>query len=109
MRCKKGIGLGGILVLASYVSVVNGQYNSGLDVVAQGGFSDLRGKNVGAVVNHTSVDQHGRHLILLAYDHGIQIKTVFTPEHGFTGVAGAGEKVDDGIEYFLEISCKVVA
>jgi hypothetical protein len=81
--CKKGIGLGGILILASYVSVANGQYNSGLDVVSRRGYSDLRGKNVGVVVNHTSVDQYGKHLILLAYEKGIQIKAVFTPEHGF--------------------------
>ena len=95
---KKGVGLGGIVILAAYFSIVNGQYNSGLDIVAKGGFSKLKGKNVGVVVNHTSVDQHGKHLIQLAYDNGIQIKAVFTPEHGFTGVAGAGEKVEDGIE-----------
>ena len=95
---KKVIGLGGVLILASYFSIANGQYNSGLDVVAQGKFSDLSGENVGVVVNHTSVDQHGKHLIQLAYDNGIHIKVIFTPEHGFAGVAGAGEKVEDGIE-----------
>lgn len=95
---KKGVGLGGVLILAGYFTIVNGQYSSGLDVVAKGGFANLKGKNVAVAVNNTSVDQHGKHLIQLAYDHGIQIKAVFTPEHGFTGVAGAGEKVEDGIE-----------
>jgi Na+/proline symporter len=95
---KKGAGLGGILFLAGYFSLANGQYKSGLEVLAEQDFADLKGKNVGVVVNHTSVDQNGDHLIQLAYDNGNQIKAVFTPEHGLKGVAGAGEKVENGIE-----------
>ncbi|MDP7027160.1 MAG: DUF1343 domain-containing protein [Candidatus Marinimicrobia bacterium] len=50
------------------------------------------------MVNHTSVDYHDNHLIKLAHDQGIRIKVIFSPEHGFQGVVGAGEKVDDGFE-----------
>ena len=43
------------------------------EVLAEQEFADLKGKNVGVVVNHTSVDQQGNHFIQLAYDTGIKI------------------------------------
>ena len=54
----------------------------------------LKGKKVGLVVNQTSIigDQHLLDT-LLALD--IDVGKVFTPEHGFTGAADAGEKIED--------------
>lgn len=53
----------------------------------------LTGKRVGLCVNHSAI-VGDTHLLdtLLALD--INVTKVFTPEHGFTGVADAGEKVD---------------
>ena len=53
----------------------------------------LEGKRVGLCVNHSAIVGE-KHLLdtLLALD--IHVTKVFTPEHGFTGVADAGEKVD---------------
>ena len=87
-----------ILLISGYVSYLSGQYQSGLAVLSKDDFAILKGKNVGVVVNQTSVDQNGDHLIKLAHENGVTIKAVFTPEHGFKGVAGAGEKVENGIE-----------
>ncbi|MCX2720626.1 exo-beta-N-acetylmuramidase NamZ family protein [Lentiprolixibacter aurantiacus] len=66
----------------------------------------LRGKKVGIVANPTSVifrgptDPHQgyTHLIdsLLSLD--INIIKVFSPEHGFRGMADAGEAVKDGVD-----------
>ena len=95
---KKGIGMIAILLISGYVSFLSGQYQSGLAVLSKDDFVILKGKNVAVVVNQTSVDQNGDHLIKLAYENGVTIKAVFTPEHGFKGVAGAGEKVENGIE-----------
>ena len=95
---KKGIGMIAILLISGYVSYLSGQYQSGLEVLSEDDFAILKGKNVGVVVNQTSVDQNGDHLIKLAHENGVTIKAVFTPEHGFKGVAGAGEKVENGIE-----------
>lgn len=66
----------------------------------------LKGKKVGVVANPTSVifkniktPQAGHtHLIDSLIAHGISIKQVFAPEHGFRGLADAGEKVKDGID-----------
>ena len=95
---KKGVGFAGIIFLAGYFSLVNGKYQNGLEVISNEGFAGLKGKNVGVVVNHTSVDQYGNHLIKLVHTNGVNIIAVFTPEHGFKGVAEAGEKVEHGIE-----------
>ena len=95
---KKGIGMIAILLISGYVSYLSGQYQSGLEVLSKDDFVILKGKNVAVVVNQTSVDQNGDHLIKLAHENGVTIKAVFTPEHGFKGVAGAGEKVENGIE-----------
>ena len=97
---KKGIGMIAILLISGYVSYLSGQYQSGLAVLSKDDFVILKGKNVAVVVNQTSVDQNGDHLIKLAHENGVTIKAVFTPEHGFKGVAGAGEKVENGIEPF---------
>ena len=95
---KKGIGMMAILVFSGYFSYLNGQYQGGLEVLSEDDFAILKGKNVAVVVNQTSVDQNGDHFIKLAHENGVIIKAVFTPEHGFKGVAGAGEKVENGIE-----------
>ena len=54
----------------------------------------LKDKNVGVIVNQTSrIGQ--THLVDSLLRMGIQIKVIFSPEHGFRGTADAGEKVDD--------------
>ncbi|MFI3332309.1 MAG: DUF1343 domain-containing protein [Rikenellaceae bacterium] len=57
----------------------------------------LQGKRVGLIINHTSVV--GReHVSLLdtLLSSGIDVVSVFAPEHGFRGDADAGESVVDG-------------
>lgn len=72
---------------------------SGLDVLEQSEFEELRGKNVGLVVNHTSVDREGRHITqLLAEEPDIRVRVVFAPEHGFRGTRSAGEEIGNGVE-----------
>ncbi len=55
----------------------------------------LQGKNVGLVVNQTSMIGK-THLVDSLLALGIKVKKIFSPEHGFRGDAEAGEKVKDG-------------
>ncbi len=67
----------------------------------------LAAKNVAVVANQTSVifkdisktnttkNSH-THLVDSLLSAGVMIKKVFAPEHGFRGIADAGEKVKDG-------------
>ncbi|MCW8108006.1 DUF1343 domain-containing protein [Alteromonas ponticola] len=62
----------------------------------------LQGKNVGVVVNHTSlVDQ--QHLVEFLLSKNIKVTKIFSPEHGFKGQASAGEKVKDEVSTLREL------
>lgn len=67
----------------------------------------LASKNVAVVANQTSVifkdaskasstEKSYTHLVDSLLSAGVMIKKVFAPEHGFRGIADAGEKVKDG-------------
>ena len=49
----------------------------------------LKNKKVALVVNHSSLTKEG-HLVDLLLKHGIRVKKIFAPEHGFRGEADAG-------------------
>ena len=55
----------------------------------------LKGKKVGVVGNQTSL-VGTKHLVDALLDKGINIKKIYTPEHGFRGAADAGAKVNNG-------------
>ncbi|MFP4620355.1 MAG: exo-beta-N-acetylmuramidase NamZ domain-containing protein [Bacteroidales bacterium] len=54
--------------------------------------SELQGKNVAVVANHTSLVD-SVHLVDTMLTEEIHVKRIFSPEHGFRGEAGAGENV----------------
>lgn len=53
----------------------------------------LEGKRVGLCVNHSAI-VGSTHLLDTLKALNVNVTKVFTPEHGFTGVEDAGEKVD---------------
>ncbi|MFD2513416.1 exo-beta-N-acetylmuramidase NamZ domain-containing protein [Pontibacter locisalis] len=56
--------------------------------------SKLKGKRVGVVVNQTSIVGE-THLVDTLLSRGVEIKTIFAPEHGFRGEADAGAHIKD--------------
>ncbi|NTW35525.1 MAG: DUF1343 domain-containing protein, partial [Syntrophobacteraceae bacterium] len=62
------------------------QVRTGIDVLASTNFASLRGRKVGLITNHTGADSSERSTIrLLADAPGVQLRTLFNPEHGLTG------------------------
>ncbi|MFP4095701.1 MAG: exo-beta-N-acetylmuramidase NamZ domain-containing protein [Cyclobacteriaceae bacterium] len=57
----------------------------------------LQGKQVAAVVNNTSRIGN-THLVDSLLARGVNIKTIFSPEHGFRGDAAAGETVQNSVD-----------
>ena len=57
----------------------------------------LAGKRVALLSNHTGMVD-GRHTLDVMLDHGINVTTIFSPEHGFRGNADAGEKVKGSVD-----------
>lgn len=74
----------------------------------------LKDKNVGIVANQTSMiisrleEEHQtsnhisiwieNHLVDILISENIKVRKVFAPEHGFRGIADAGELVKDGVD-----------
>lgn len=57
----------------------------------------LKGKNVGLLVNQTSL-VGSEHLLDALLKRGVKVKKVFAPEHGFRGDHDAGAKVSSSID-----------
>ena len=57
----------------------------------------LKGKRVAILSNHTGMvgDKHTLDIML---ENGINVTTIFSPEHGFRGKADAGEHVSSGVD-----------
>ena len=59
---------------------------SGIDVLQERNFRDLKGKRFGLITNQTGVDAKGVLTArILAAAPGAQMVALFSPEHGFTG------------------------
>lgn len=57
----------------------------------------LDGKRVALLSNHTGM-VGDRHTLDVMLDNGIDVVTLFSPEHGFRGTADAGEHVKNGVD-----------
>lgn len=92
-------------LLALYVSALliapsawAASVEAGLErVVAQRG-APLSGKRIGLVVHAASVAADGRHAIDVLRAQGLDVRRLFTPEHGLRSRAAAGEKVANGVD-----------
>lgn len=62
----------------------------------------LEGKRVAMIVNQTSMAGNS-HLVDTLLSLGIDVKKVFAPEHGFRGVADAGEDIKNDIDLKTQI------
>lgn len=59
---------------------------TGIDVLETQKFAPLRGKHVGLITNHTGLDSQGRSTAdVLSRAPGVQLKALFSPEHGLAG------------------------
>ena len=73
-------------------------YKAGIDVLFETGFGDLKNKRVGLLVNHTSINSDGLHLVELMHANNVNITAIFSPEHGFKGFHEAGALIKHGID-----------
>ncbi len=58
----------------------------------------LKGKKVALYSNHTGMLPDGRHTLDLLVDNGVDVRYIFSPEHGFRGTADAGEHVSGSVD-----------
>lgn len=91
-----------LFVLLSSTSLFSQEIKNlkrGSDVFVDEVISELADKRIALVINHSSVLSNGTHLLdTLLQLKKINIKKIFTPEHGFKGSADAGTHISDGVD-----------
>jgi uncharacterized protein YbbC (DUF1343 family)/CubicO group peptidase (beta-lactamase class C family) len=81
------------IMAARRVTSRNGEVKNGIDVLEERQFSDLHPDTqhpvrIGLVTNQTGLNASGRRTVdLLAHVPGLQLKAIFSPEHGFAGTS----------------------
>ena len=71
---------------------------NGIDVLEEEGFATLKGLTVGLITNQTGINRNRRSTIdLLAEAKDVNLKALFSPEHGIRGVLEV-DNVDDGTD-----------
>lgn len=70
---------------------------NGIDVLVKQAFAPLKGKKIGLITNHTGHDR-GRNptIDLLKRAPGVELKVLFSPEHGIRGALD--EKIGDSVD-----------
>jgi uncharacterized protein YbbC (DUF1343 family) len=58
----------------------------------------VKQKRIGLILNQTSVLNDGTHLLDIFVKEGLNIKKIFTPEHGFRGTEDAGANVKNSVD-----------
>jgi uncharacterized protein YbbC (DUF1343 family) len=91
MKSPKAIMILGSLVM---LSSCYGSVKTGLDRVSE--YKELfQGKRLGIIANHTAYDRSGRFIVDVFREMpGVKLVALFSPEHGFWGIAPDAEKID---------------
>ncbi|MFQ5829541.1 MAG: exo-beta-N-acetylmuramidase NamZ domain-containing protein [Candidatus Methylomirabilia bacterium] len=72
---------------------------TGLEVLLRERLNDLRGKRIGLLVHQASVDRGLRHAVdLLGSLRGVELTTLFAPEHGLRGEAQDHALIRSGMD-----------
>ncbi len=73
-----------------------GKVYNGIDTLAQDKFAALKGLKIGLITNHTGVNADHRATIDLLHEaEGVELKALFSPEHGIRGKLES-DSIDDG-------------
>ena len=58
----------------------------------------LTQQRVGLITNQTGRNQRGQSTVEVLQNHGIEVVTIFAPEHGYDGIVPAGQQVADKVD-----------
>lgn len=84
---KKPDATSGLNVASAFRRTDASPVLAGIDVLARDGFAKLKGKKVGLITNHTGRARDGRSTIDLLFNApGVQLVSLFAPEHGIRGI-----------------------
>jgi len=73
------------------------EVKTGLENLLENHLDLIHGKKLGLLVNQTSVDSEGRHIVDLLSEHAQIVTVLFGPEHGFMGNVEDAASVGDSV------------
>ncbi len=79
-------------------SPVTTRVRPGLEVLVEDSAHLVTGRTVALLSNQAGVDRQGRHGVDVLRDHGVNLVAIFSPEHGFRGMAAPGEEVASTVD-----------
>ena len=83
-----------LLLTASLGNLAAQHVKTGIDVLEENGFKQVRGKRIGLVTNPTGVDRYLNSTVDVLFNApDVELVALFGPEHGVRGNAHAGEHV----------------
>lgn len=88
------------ITLAAVISLTAAaQVKTGIEVLRDRGFAELKGKRVGLLTNPTGIDRNLKSTIdILAEADGVELKGLYSPEHGVRGDVHAGDTVSTYVD-----------
>ena len=88
-----------LLCALAFFGPIRAQVLTGIDVLQEEGFRQLRGKRVGLVTNPSGVDRNLRSTIDIFFDAPeVNLVALYGPEHGVRGDVYAGDHVANSID-----------
>jgi len=75
----------------------NFKVKTGAEILIESYLSELESRNIGLVMNPTA-RIGSTHVLDTLLSHNIQIRALYSPEHGFRGEFSDGEIINDGID-----------
>lgn len=96
MRILKGLFIATFAMLTAVCAYAEQQVKVGAEQVNEY-VPLLKGKRVALLSNHTGM-VGDKHTLDIMIENGVNVTTIFSPEHGFRGNADAGEHVNSGVD-----------
>ena len=62
----------------------------------------IKGKKIGLIINHTSMDSKGTPILNLISPYA-DVKAIFAPEHGFSGNESAGKTINEEVRSGIKV------
>ncbi|MCM1066587.1 MAG: DUF1343 domain-containing protein [Muribaculaceae bacterium] len=88
-----------LTAIVAAATAITAQVKPGVEVLRDGGFTQLQGKRVGLITNPSGVDNNLTSTIdILAAAPGVELVALYSPEHGVRGDVHAGDKVDNAVD-----------
>ncbi len=88
-----------VVLLVSVQGIIHTtEFKLGIENIDEALIKRFAKKRIGIITNQTGLDQYGRSTIDILLKKGFNVVYLFAPEHGITGMVGAGQVVNNSVD-----------